>query len=682
MKRNILFILAITIVIAGSCKKENKPATPVVVTLPPVVIVPKNPVTLIPDTSAHGGPGKIITYNTPESITKDTIMAKIGTSTVVLYKTGDKQLSLLLPVISSGSYDVSFKLGDQPYTTKAIVDTYKSISDPNATIDMFKNNVNAIIDTLQQQSRPNTTVDDDFAFIKQLMVQFSTNLQSATPAEKLSIAYMIQNSNLNPATFKSAGSIDPDYRGFSVKQSVNALIANKLNVNEIGNTEIGSQGFTLGRIFSTKVIIATASTATFAYAIGAMIAAPSLALVFPVVVSAVLFKMAVKAALNEEGNLLDSYIKIKDFAPDFLLNTIKAPVINTASISTRGTTSVLALSNNKNVWLNLNGNFRTIQQSDLNDPLLGSFITQATALQDDEKMFKAKFDDLKNRFGTYFQKVTQATIVHPTMVKTTAAEKIILANNKYVTISEVSNPDISLTAINDTKGLKITASNPNKNIKTITNFTFKITYNQAALNNNVSKTQSATYTPTIDSVALLKAKVWTAYEDYAIDPDTKQQSCNIIGNSCNVKDIYYVFKNSNGVISCSSWSYVADYLAEQKYTFTDVLTRTANGNAIVSTDIGKLSTACSKGTPYVSEYQSSGPTNVSFGSYRVLNGWLELNSNNTWRQYAKITKLNATALELEFYGGFNQFVLTSFKITGTGIKPGLENVLKGIERFK
>ena len=78
----------------------------------------------------------------------------------------------------------------------------------------------------------------------------------------------------------------------------------------------------------------------------------------------------------------------------------------------------------------------------------------------------------------------------------TAKEKIAKVNNEFITVTNVSNPDITVTSIDDgINGLKLTFDNPSNNITVETNFNFQLTYTKAAINNKVPITEQAKFIP-------------------------------------------------------------------------------------------------------------------------------------------------------------------------------------------
>jgi len=634
MKRNILFILAITIVIAGSCKKENKPATPVVVTPPPVVIVPKNPVTLIPDTSAHGGPGKIITYNTPESITKDTIMAKIGTSTVVLYKTGGKQLSLLLPVISSGSYDVSFKLGDQPYATKAIVDNYTPITDPElaaksfiAVIDSYVNNfksLNADTSAVATKIEPG-----EMNFVTDYEAAFKTQWASLSATDKLKTAYYLKN-------------IIPDV-SLLTKLKVNASglhVNGKITFEDVAADLLGRLTLTL----SVSLIVATEAPAISGY----------LLTLSPLATAAVIIGTGVAVGLtliylhNRFKNQA-SYKYLLDKIDEIKGKSLSLPDhhVNIQSLKTYAT-SPISLFDKKPNTLQLTGSYRSLQISDINSSSV--IIKSVVAIDGQLETAWNKLKTHTDGIGSFFR-ISSKLPAYNKVIPTTGVVESKAVTPDYITIKNISDPTIKITSSINT-GLQITAESVSQ-LTAEKNFSFDVIYNYDNFKISSTKTVSAVLKPTIDSVALLKAKVWTAYQYYFYDPETGQQSCNVIGNGCTIKGPYYEFRFANGSVVCGSWSLNYIKYGSLSYDFKKGIAILAMSNFDGGGSIGDENVrACVNGTPIIGNLNSPvSAHNLSVFEYRVLNGWIEVRDSATasWRKSNKIIKLNSNELELEAF---------------------------------
>ncbi len=672
----LFFIL--TLLCLDACKKKSENPDP---TDPDGTEQPGSPVDATPEKTSYGI-FDMVTINLQEPNAAEQINISVGGKETVMIKTGDKQYQFLLPVLPAGTHQVKLTGVTLKNELKIAVDPYASISDPDAVISAFVAQADEMMDSLTQQSAQDTSAADLqlVQLASQLNAQLKASIAKASETEKLEMAYFMrslsarQNNKVqfNGNRFASVrASISAEEVSTKFKNLSNAYL--KDISSAVGSVPVTLASFTAAYLFPNP------------YTIGLF-------------AGSALFTIVKTKKVRDTGGQIQGMEPIVNELTDFAAGTGRAQnarlsSLNTLLASADKSLSAVHFTASNPSWLQISGSYRNMVNTDTNVPIAkdvlsseGNFISEynkipalwskagAVIKWALEKVI-SKFDPLSSQFGA---------------VRRYKTADLDLNN---LSINNISNTDITLTATNDAgKGLKIIATNPKNNIREVTNFTFQIAYTQRDINNTITATIPATFRSTADSIALLKSKTWKAYEVFQIDPDTRAQSCNLVNETCNVKDIYNVFKTSyNNVIVCESWSYVPITVGPLTYTFTT----TFNYSGISATQIlspNEAVASCVAGTAYVQEVtprQGSG----SWGEYRVINGWLEYLSGSKWVQYAKIKTLNATDLELEFYGGYSQYTwpvvyntnlgkyVTSTDFTTT-TKTGYTNLLKKIQRFR
>lgn len=456
MKKSFLPLLIFICIF--SCKKsdkatENNPA--------------ENKITYTVD-SLSIQPGLFLTLKGSEFLTKDTCTVQLAGRSIVLAKIDSFHYVFFVPVLNPGTYKLDLTNLNSGNNPEVVIRNYAVISNPDDVITTAMKNYNNIIDSLVKNSINNAVTSTDATFIHQLMDQLSANMQLCSAQEKLLLAYQFQNMDLDK-TFAEKSNLDTAHLAFKpIEQK-----------DEVGN----------------KLIF---------YVIKGENATVNALIAIPIVAGSIFLAAKVKqpllivAAIAAIGNL---YIKTRSATKaneetfDFT-GTALDPI---TEVNGNGTTAnPIVVSAGKIFLETLQSSYRTLFKSDetsLNKDI-SNLIKVVYELVKKDAIIKSLFDNLKSQLNTYFNIVTVSYSAYVSPVLGTAKQKIAKINNEFVSVSNVSNPAITVTAVDDGKnGLKLTFDNPSKNIATKTDFNFRLTYTQAAIDNKVSITEQATFTP-------------------------------------------------------------------------------------------------------------------------------------------------------------------------------------------
>lgn len=658
MKRTFtLLIIAFTLIIA--CKKDSAPSGgDQTGNNPPGGGTPgtKTPV-VATATNNKGQPGQLVTYATTTTITQDTVHALVNNTTLVLYKTGDMELSAYLPPLKAGQYDVKFNLGDQPYNTTVTIDPYQTITSPDSAAIGYTGAIDTYLSKFAAINTDTTATAvkvpaDQIAYLNGLKNLFNTEWAKLSSADKAELAYMMKSTK-------------PDVTIFSTLEANNSkLKANITYAQFEENTLIACKSYIFAYYAVNGVILANDAIGYLAQ----KFSVPKLRVLAIISVAGTV--ATVVYYRYKFGEIADRLFNFLIFDP--ISKAIgNQQTLKIQGIKTNATTPDVTFVEKQLTALSVTGTYRSLQTTDANS--VNSDIKDFVALDAKIETAWNSGKKIADALTGFFNISVIPAYVKAIRTTPLTAKKTVTPT--YLTVKNISDPNIQLQATN-TDGFKLTATTVNP-ISAEKNFTFDVNYNYPNLNVNVSKTVTAVFKPYVDSAAILRSKTWDATACYSYDPETRAQSCNLIGNTCTLKYEYYVFKNSNGSIYCSGWMYYVaggDYI---RYTFDDNFNISSKIYLPLNTlSVNALYNNCGTGKQFLWESLKGNGDSYSRGQFRVLNGWLEYNYNNTWYQYAKITKLNATELNLEMYGSYNQWNWTNLTSTGIGVVTGLENVLK------
>lgn len=455
MKFSITVFLFLLIIIF-SCKKSEKNGPPV-----------ETKITYTVD-SASTLPGLFLTLKANSAITRDTCTVQLGDKSVFLVKTDSFHYSFLVPVFTPGTYILDLKNINASSNPNVIIRNYTPIVKPDEVISGVINNYNNLADSLAKYSLDSAVTSSDATFMHQLMDQLTQNIQTSNDEDKLSLAYQLQNMNLDSSFAKNAN-LDTTYL-------ISAFTGGAEDDpgSEVLYKVIDAEKAKIKAVLSVGGVIVTGAAVLKS---GNVYAAGSFLIAFGIYVYSI--NSARKAAAEA--------VDITGIAED-----------DVSEVNGNGTSvNPIVISAGNLFTETLITTFRTLRISDEVDELIEDikeFIKGTNELQEKDNSILTIFIRIKNLFGNFFNKITIPYTAYISPVLETAKEKLARIKNQFVSVTNVSDPDITITATDDgTNGLKLTFDNPAKNITTETNFTFQLTYSQDAINNKVAITEQAKF---------------------------------------------------------------------------------------------------------------------------------------------------------------------------------------------
>lgn len=472
MKKNILVLLTLVVVFYSCSKKDATQNT----TLKTTYTI-KTDSTLVK-------PSVLVSLTASEVITRDTFTVLLGGNPIVLLKTDNYHFSFFVPTLEPGNYTFDLtNLNSDSHPTLTI-NNYTHISNPDAVIESGIKTYNGLVDSLLINCFKGSVTNNDATFMHQLMTQLKQNVTKCNNNEKLAIAYQLQNLNLN------TNICNPDV----IKDSTYILGF----TNPIKKITFGTQVFGLATDDDVSKTVTDFANESLIYTAAASLSAGCF--------TASLLALRVPALQTYAAcGLLTS-------AAGYFICTKKAASKNSQAVSFaavamespldmdgNGTpNNPIILSENKSVIQKILCKLRGIQEIDkvgLNSTITNC-INSSNQLEVDDNTVKIKFDDIKAKFNSWFNVITTNYQSYVSPIKATLRAKLARIKPKFITITNVSNPNITITATDDgNNGISVTADNPSGTITTNTKFTYQINYTQPAFNKTVKVIEQAEFKP-------------------------------------------------------------------------------------------------------------------------------------------------------------------------------------------
>lgn len=410
-----------------------------------------------------------MTISANHTVLKDTAAIIIGNASVVLAKIDSLHYGFVMPVVAPGIYNFDLSKLNAANTVSVTVANYTPITNPDAIIEQVKTTFNNLVDSLKQNSFSNSVSSVDIAFMHQIMNQVNENIKALTPEQKLLTAYQLQQLDFDTTPFHQLN-IDTSYLAKiqnpddEPSQQIldNTLLDSHVNyaVKAAGVLTIGSG-------------VAWVSTGCTAVNLGV----------------AFLGSFGAYVYLKSKAKSLS--VQLSGFAGIAKDNLIV--------MDGNGTTSnPVQFTGTSSVWQKLQGRFRTIQTSDKvgTNTNISDFINSNDELQTQDGNVKQVFDKARNIASIFFGQINSSYDLYISPVLSQARAKVAAVKKSFISIANVSNSNIQITASDDgTNGLKISATNPSNNLTTETAFTFQLVYTQTAINNTVTVTEQAKFIP-------------------------------------------------------------------------------------------------------------------------------------------------------------------------------------------
>lgn len=415
-------------------------------------------------------PSSFVTLTANHAIIKDTAIVNLGTAPIQLIKLDSLHYFFMTPVLDPGKYDLDLKNVNAANIPTVTIGNYTSITNSDALILQVKTDFNNLVDTLKANSFNNSVTVAEAAFLHQLMDQIIENLKNCTSQQKLAIAYQLQNINLDKSIAKSSplDSAFVVFRLFDFGDEISSQMTQKAKEGAVFT--VGARIAATSVAFSSSGIIFTGGTP---FSIASLL------------VSYTAYKLLLNAATERNAEAAAMIgVAFDNFSSDNGTGTSVNPLV---------------INSGQSALQKLIGKLRTLQKSDKTSGFnidISNDINESEKSEQSDNSLKTKFDNIKAQFSNFFVKISSSYITYISPFLAVAKQKIAEVKSKYISITNVSNPDIQLTATDDgINGLKISASNPANNITTETHFTFELTYTQAAINNKAKVTEQANYKP-------------------------------------------------------------------------------------------------------------------------------------------------------------------------------------------
>lgn len=142
-------------------------------------------------------PGLFTTLKASGLITKDTCTVQLGGKPTLLTQIDSLHYVFFVPVLSPGTYILDLKNLNAGNNPEVVIRNYTAISNPDDVITAIMKTYNNLADSLVKNSINNAVISSDGTFMHQLMDQLSEDIPLCSAEEKLSLAYQLQNMNLD-----------------------------------------------------------------------------------------------------------------------------------------------------------------------------------------------------------------------------------------------------------------------------------------------------------------------------------------------------------------------------------------------------------------------------------------------------------------------------------------------------
>jgi hypothetical protein len=409
-------------------------------------------------------PADILMLTSKNKLTFDTLTINVGGKNTLLVKTDDFHAGLIVPVVLSGWYNIDSITLKATNTPKFYVGNYTAITNAATTVTTTVASINTTLSNLQKNIFKNAVSSSDIAFGQQLLQQISQNFSALTADQQMLYAYKVQNlsqdfNDLNQST------LDPNYTTFGVQDDNGA---NQIAKEEAVIDARIAKYTKAQKAFKASLALALVSTPW-----------PPVSLFFAVI------------TLGNAFECLANSVSVKQAI------TVAE---NTAVVAESFTTSSSNITTNGGISSLLSipsALLRTLKASDISNSSNTEAVKLGTELNDastNDQQFVTGFASLQSKFPKLTTGITNAYTSISNTLSNTAKEVTTTFKSKLLAITNVSNPNIQVTATDDgANGLNITATNPSKNITANTPYTIDITYAQPYVGNTIKVTQQATF---------------------------------------------------------------------------------------------------------------------------------------------------------------------------------------------
>lgn len=604
-----------------SCSKESE-------------TVKAEPVSLNPEKSQYA-PYEIVTITSSENLfTIKSFTAKINDIAVTI-GSNENTASFVLPNLSNGNYDLSFTLNEKNYIVLITVASLSTVLSANEYFDEIKTSINQNITDLNLQItllEQNSTSPNEYATLKNDLIKYTNLLNDYTNSynnlsviEKQEFAktmaankalideynQLIKDLNSSTTSLKTAQSVQ-DYEA-RVQISMAAYIKNIIKTAAL-----------VGAMSYTGSFIATPNPWVSA---GAVIATG-----FLFVEYCILLDKTCTASVTLTNKAIKPFELIAQTSQNVFISDIATDSNNQAK-------------------------YRSLIESDSNDSNNGSTINTITE----------KYNSIKKLINDAFNGLP--SILRPSWrmpsLKNTYNSTTRSIFNKYISITNVNNPKVTLQQLNQADGsikIKATTTETTDQI-----FTYDVNYMNSNFTNGLKKTVNAKVlavncnTSTLAVTATTVADNATATATGGQAPYTYAWSNGAIGVSATsltdggkytvtVTDALGCTKKSNEVIVnvCSSQNKAISITSDGVVLCP--LGLSGGGGCMPEFEIQFSYTAQSVGFPFGGSYfgsysASNYPVNLE---WQDTNGVWQGNASNSYKVYKVNGDQNSGTVKIKF----------------------------------
>jgi hypothetical protein len=439
------------------------------------------PISLSTEKSQYA-PYEIVTISASENLfTVDSFTAKINDIEV---KVGSKEnaAAFLLPNLANGNYNLSFTINDKNYIVPIIVTSLSNILSSDQYFNEIQTNINQNISSLNSQItqlEQNSTNTNEYATLKNDVVKY-TNLLNE---------YTTSYNNLSAA----------DKQEFAKTMAANKPLLERLD--NLNNT-LQSSTVTLRKAQSNSIRDYEAEVEAASQAYSESV--DEMGRQIPKIVGCAIVAYTPIHPIINAGAILATGILVAKFMVTANKTITAAITLTDKSLKPfefNTTSSQTIYNSDVETDSNIAATYRSLINSDSNNSGNGSTINK---IVEKYNYFKGMYNDFVSDLPSIFRPNYIMTSLKNTYNSTTRS-----IYNKYVSITDVSNPNVTLQQLNQPDGsIKIKATTTATTDQT---FTYTVKYTNNSFTNNLNKTVNAKVLAVVDSIPIYTASALGVY---------------------------------------------------------------------------------------------------------------------------------------------------------------------------
>lgn len=464
----VLLISCITIFFSlNSCSKKDE-------------VTKDGPKSLNADKSQYSS-YEIVTISDSSSLFSiESFPAKINNIEITVSAIENKA-SFVLPNLINGNYNLSFTINDKDYIVPITVSSLSNVLSADFYFNEIKTNINQNISDLNSQinileqtsTNPNEyeKLKNDVLKYTNLLNNYTSSYNSLSTGEKQEFAKSIA---ANQASVKEYDNLT------SALHTSTTILRTQTIQNYEADVEVSKGAFVSSVIFTVAHIPAMVTTAK-------LMASPNPWIsVGAVVATGLIFT---SYCINLDETITASHkLTNKSIKPFEFITQTSQTVYNTG---------VETLSD-------IQAKYRSLINSDINNSSNGNTIS---AIVGKYNYFKDKYNGFINALPAIFRPSYVMTSLKNTYSNTTRS-----IYNQYISITNVSNPNITVQKIDQPDGsIKIKATTTATSDQT---FTYDVNYTNSNFTSGLKQTVNAKILIAIDSIEIYKASAIGAYTVY------------------------------------------------------------------------------------------------------------------------------------------------------------------------